>query len=139
MRPHNCIVHYRFNTSYVSVQAKGLQNERVCFEFQYILCVGSSRADANITYANQLVSIHPMCRFKPPRNSHQVFFFRFQYILCVGSSLAFFWSLAEALGFQYILCVGSRCFSRCDSLGGIVFQYILCVGSRDEFNNALNA
>ena len=55
-----------FNTSYVSVQEKGIDEIIKALEFQYILCVGSSSAKKVKKGAAAL----------------------FQYILCVGSSNA---------------------------------------------------
>ena len=96
--------------------------------FQYILCVGSSKA----------------------LGSSANFDYRFQYILCVGSSFTPNWDEREDDKFQYILCVGSRdsvlqagfeivvsIHPMCRfkhkvlliDLDAYRFQYILCVGS----------
>ena len=53
----------RFNTSYVSVQEVVEQDPITGEQFQYILCVGSSRP-CNTPQQFSFVSIHPMCRFK---------------------------------------------------------------------------
>ena len=82
----NFLAVFGFNTSYVSVQANNAGERYDWWEFQYILCVGSSIILKGQAWEDAV----------------------FQYILCVGSRNADNLVRAGALEFQYILCVGSR-------------------------------
>ena len=86
--------------------------------------------DKIVTFKENIVSIHPMCRFKKllvkcQRKAYYVSIHpmcRFKLALSISSS--------ALLSFQYILCVGSSDIFNLLKGGLIEFQYILCVGSR---------
>ena len=101
-------IFHSFNTSYVSVQVyySPLNQDKILF--QYILCVGSSKALIDVPKGYAL----------------------FQYILCVGSRSGGGSGTSGVLEFQYILCVGSSLYNTQVSGDTNKFQYILCVGSR---------
>ena len=96
-----------FNTSYVSVQVflfSFVLFLLLCFNTSYV----SVQAFAVFAYfLFFLVSIHPMCRFKPSPAHKELIASMFQYILCVGSSDCEDTLCKVEYLFQYILCVGS--------------------------------
>ena len=100
------------------------------FAFQYILCVGSRSVQTERTqwqhcFNTSYVSVQVAHKLNPFAKGKP-----FQYILCVGSSLFALFAVGYFVEFQYILCVGSSKSSSNFLRPKISFQYILCVGSR---------
>ena len=105
------------------------------YSFQYILCFGSSKMEANIlvvdtSFNTSYVSVQANSIPKEPHD-----YWEFQYILCFGSSLVIrcriFQLRSVSIHPMFRFKRGYNSFG--SSLFALWFQYILCFGSRILF------